>query len=266
MIDVIKTPLEEIFGYNTKQSELTEVCKYIRNTFNKENGYSSIPKPYYPFLYKLLSYRKFDSRSEYKTGDIRTFYVGKNEYENYSIAFFDIEGKHDFIGCTSAIKEWQKEKNNEWEHMKDCVLGICRNLARFRIKEKRDKIVLPVKCEISGQIIDNIEDIHIDHYDDDFSKVAFSWMLDIKHAQENYKHKHIDIIKTLYDLHDKDFKYFKDKAWNRSFIDYHDGHTHLRVVSNKANLQKEKYKPNWDLLKINGYYIEKYDKEKEFNK
>lgn len=266
MIDVIKTPLEEIFGYNTKQSELTEVCKYIASTFNKNKGYRSIPKEYYPFLYKLLSYRKFDSRCEYKPGDIKTFYVGKDEYGNNSIAFFDIEGKHDFIGCISAIKQWQREKNDEWEHMKECVLSLCRNLARFRIVEKRKSIVLPVKCEISGVIIDDLADVHIDHYDDDFSKVAFDWMYNVKRNLEKYTNKLVDIVKVLYDLHDADFKYFKYKKWNRSFIDFHDSHTHLRVTHKNANLGKEKYKPNWDLLKINGYYIEKHAKEKESNR
>ena len=264
MIDVIKIPLEEIFGYNTKQTELTEVCRYIRHTFIKPK-YSSIPKEYYQFLYKLLSYRKFDYRGEYKQGDIKTFYVGKDEYGNNSIAFFDIDGNHDFIGCSSAITEWQKEKTNEWEHMKNCVLQICRNLARFRIKEKRDSIILPVKCEISGKIIDNIDDIHIDHYDDDFSKVAYDWMYNLKHALEKNCNKFVDIIKVLYDLHDDEFKYFKLKNWNKSFIDFHDSHTHLRVVCKEANLQKEKYKPNWDFLKINGYYLEKYAKDKELN-
>ena len=69
----------------------------------------------------------------------------------------------------------------------------------------------------------------------------------------------------MYDLIDSNFKYFNDKKWNRSFIDYHDKHTHLRVVDKKENLHKEKTKPNWEYLKINGYYLEKYEKEK-FNK
>lgn len=265
MIDVIKTPLEEIFGYNTKLSELTEVCRYIKNTFVKPK-YSSIPKEYYPFLYKLISYRKFDYRSEYKTGDIKTFYVGKDEYGKNSIAFFDNEGNHDFIGCTKAINQWQKEKVNEWTHMKECVLSMLRNLARIRVKEKRGSIILPVKCEISGKIIDNTDDLHIDHYDDDFSKVAYDWMYCLKQAMQRLFHKKtIDIVKVLYDLHDDDYKYFKDKKWNRSFIDYHDSHTHLRIVCKEANLQKEKYKPNWEFLSPKGYYLEQYAKEKELN-
>lgn len=265
MIDVINTPLEEIFGYNTKESELKEVCKYIKTTFIKPK-YSSIPKEYYPFLYKLLSYRKFDTRGLYKQGDIRTFYVGTDEYGGKSIAFFDINGNHDFIGTTNAIKQWQNEKKNEWEHMKDCVYGMCRNLARIRIKEKRDKLILPVKCELTGEIINNLSDVHIDHYDDDFSKVFYDWAYCLKKAIERKNHKFCDIIKVLYNLHDDKFEYFKLKEWNKSFIDYHDSHTHLRVVSEIANKKRSKYKPNWDFLKINGYYLEKYAKEKELNK
>lgn len=265
MIDVIKTPLEEIFGYNTKQSELTEVCKYIKTTFIKPK-YSSIPKEYYPFLYKLISYRKFDYRGEYKPGDIRTFYVGKDEYGNNSIAFFDINGKHDFIGSTNAINQWQKEKNNEWDNMLRVVIQICRNLARFRIKEKRDAIVLPIKCELTGVTIDNMDDIQIDHYEDDFSKVVYDWMHCLKQALQKKNHNlTTDIVNILYNMHDDKWQYFNKKEWNRSFIDFHDSHTHLRVVSKKANLQKEKYKPNWDFLKANGYYLEQYAKEKELN-
>lgn len=264
MIDVTKTPLDEIFGYNTKESELTEVCKFIINTFVKPK-FSSIPKEYYPFLYKLISYRKYDYRGNYKPGDIKTFYVGKDEYGKNSIAFFDNEGHHDFLGCTKAISQWQKEKINEWEHMKGCVLTILRNLARIRIKEKRDSIILPVKCEITGKIIENLEDIHIDHYDDDFSKVAYDWMYSLKQAMQKQFHKSVDIINVLYNLHDDNYRYFKFKNWNKAFIDFHDSHTHLRVVCKEANLKKEKYKPNWDFLKINGYFLEKYAKEKEFN-
>ncbi len=262
MINVTNTPLEEIFGYNTKQSELIDVCKYIKETFTRPK-YSSIPKEYYPFLYKLMSYRKFDYRGNYKEGDIRTFYVGIDEYGNNSIAFFDINGKHDFLGCMKAIKHWQEEKNNQWEHMKDCIIGVLRNLARFRIKEKRDSIKLPIKCEISGVLIEDMKDLQIDHFDDDFSKVAFDWMYNIKQAMQRKFHKKtIDICYILYKLIDDEHKYFKDKKWNRGFIVFHDTHTHLRVTSKYANQSKEKYKPDWDLLKSNGYYKEQYEKEK----
>lgn len=260
MIDVEKTSLEEIFSYNTKQTELKEVCNYITKTFVKPK-YSSIPKVYYPFLCKLLSYKKFDYRGNYKPEDIRTFYVGVDEYKNNSIAFFDTNGKHDFLGCNDAINNWQDEKNNEWEHMKGCVLGICRNLARFRIKEKQKSIIFPTTCELTGKPINTLEECHIDHFDDDFSKVVYDWMYALKQEIWNKNHKSIDIIKILYDLHDDDYKFFKDKRWNRSFINFHDTHTHLRVVSKEANLKREKYRPKWEYLKINGYYIEKYEKE-----
>ena len=261
MIDVTKTPLEEIFGYSTKQSELKDVCDYITKTFVKPR-YTSIPKEYYPFLYKLLSFRTFDYKSNYKEGDIRTFYVGTTEYKNQSIAFFDKNGNHDFLGCTTAIKHWQENKNNEFENMRKCVVQICRNLARFRIVEKQKSINLPIKCEISGVVIDKFEDIQIDHYDDDFSKVVYDWMYALKKLTENHKHKFVDIVKILYDAHDENFKYFKSKKLNRSFIDFHDSHTHLRITHKNANLKKEKYKPTWDFLKINGCYLEKYAQEK----
>lgn len=247
MIDVTKTALEEIFGYNTKQSELKEVCKYITSTFIKPK-YSSIPKEYYPFLYKLLSYRKFDYRGEYKEGDIRTFYVGNN-MGNKSIAFFDNEGNHDFIGCTSALNEWQQEKKNKWEYMLNSVRNVLRNISKVAIDKKRSKLVFPTYSEISGSIILTKNDCDIDHYDDDFSKVAFDWMYTVKLNLEKLKRCSIDIVYELYRIIDDEKKYFKDSEWSKAFYDFHNSHTHLRVVLKKENKSRKKHYPDWNLLK-----------------
>ncbi len=255
MIDI-----DKLFSYESSGTKIKEVSDYISKTFRKPK-YSSIPKEYYPFLYKLLSYRKYDDRGKYKEGDIKTFFVGKTEYGKYSIMFYDNNGYCDSIGCTKAISEWSKIKNLEWEYMRGAVIQILRNIARFSVKEKQNTIVFPTKCEISGDMLYDLSECHIDHYDKDFAEVAYDWLYSMKKLAENYNHKWIDIIFELYKMIDDDRKYFKDKKWNRAFKDYHDKHTHLRVVSKKANLKREKTKPNWEFLKINGYCIEKYEKE-----
>lgn len=254
MIDVINTSIEKVFDYNTRATQLKEVEKYILTTFNKENGYTSIPKEYYPFLYKLLTYKKYDFRGDYKEGSIRTFFVGKNEYNNNSIMFYDLSGKCDHIGCGSAINEWQKEKNAKWEHMKRSVLQVLRNIAKYETDKYKDGLKFPIKSEISDEIIQSKNDCHIDHYDKEFSQAAFDWLMLAKNNVERKSHKLIDIIYELYNIIDDERKYFKSKEWNRSWWRYHNNNTHLRAITNKENLSREKIYPNWELLKENGKY------------
>lgn len=263
MLDVIKTPLEEIFGYNTKQSELNEVCKYITHTFIKPK-YSSIPKEYYPFLLKLLSFRKYCQRGQYKEDEIKTFFVG-NMQGNNCIMFFDNKGKCDSIGIGSALKQWQAEKTNFWKYKKDIVLRIMRNIADISIHKFKEKLTIPVKDEISGELIYDIKDVHIDHYDKDFSELAFDWLYMLKKRQEKYHKRRVDIIDVMYDAADADKKYFSCRDTNIDFYTYHNNNTHLRVTSKQNNLSRERCHPNWDFLKINGCYLEQYAREKELN-
>lgn len=251
--------LDDLFSYTSSMYDLKAICDYICKTFVKPD-YSSIPKEYYPFLYKLLSYRKYDYRGKYKPGDIRTFFVGQT-YGNNSIMFFDKNGRCDCIGVVNAIKEWQNQKNDIWNYEREKVLYVLRNLIKPKIQEIRNNITLPVKDEITGEMIYNMKDIHIDHYDSDFSRVAYDWMYLMKNLYWQKYKRTLDIIHCLFLLHDDDFIQFTDDKWNNSFLKYHDSHTHLRITTKQNNLKREKHNPNWEILTTRGYYIEKYEKE-----
>ena len=259
MIDVINEDLDKIFSYNTKQTQLKEVCKYITDTFVKPN-YSSIPKEYYPFLKRLLKYRKYDYRGGYNVDDINTFFVGKDAYKHNTIMFYDKNGHCDCLGCSNAINEWQKEKNVFWEHMKACVLQTLRNIASYRVKKYKESLTFPHKSDLSDEIINSLNECHIDHYDKEFSQLSYDWMMLIKDSIENQYHKFIDIVKYLYDMCDDEYTLFKDPKWNRAFYDYHNNNTHLRAITKSENLKRQKIYPEWDLLKENGYYKKKSNK------
>ena len=251
--------LDKIFSYETKTNEIKDICKYIQDTFTKENGYTSIPKQYYPFLYKLLSYRKFDERSNYKEGDIKTFFVGKDGYNHNSIMFYDNNDNCNCVGYVHALEQFQKEKNIQWEHERDAVIGVLRNIALVAADKIRSTIVFPVKSEISGELIYDKKDLHIDHFDKDFSEIAYNWIYLIKKQRERNFKKLDDTIHFLYGLIDKDKKYFdKEKSPNLSkcFYEYHNKNTHLRIVTKTENLSREKQNMPWDYLKLNGKYIE----------
>lgn len=254
MIDVIHAPIEDTFSYSTRASQLKEVEKYILNTFNKENGYTSIPKEYYPFLCKLLTYKKYDNRGKYSSSEIKTFFVGKNDYKKNSIMFYDVYGKCDHLGCGSAIEEWQKEKNATWEHMKSSVLQVLRNIAKYSTNKYRESLEFPMKSEISDEIINSKYDCHIDHYDKEFSELAFDWLMMIKLNLESKYKRLVDVIYELYNIIDDNKEYFKSRDWNRAWYNYHNSNTHLRAITKKENLSREKIYPNWELLKENGKY------------
>lgn len=254
MIDINNTSIDKIFEYKTRGTQLRELVNYIKETYNKENGYTSIPKEYYPFLYKLLSYRKYDSRGEYKDGMIRTFFVAKDNYKNNSIAFYDTNGKFDFIGCGNAINEWQKEKNAYWEEMKRAVLQVLRNISKYATDKYKNTLSFPRKSDLSDEIIQTKSDCHIDHYDKEFSELAFSWLLTVKNNLETNNHKLVDIIYELYKIIDDNREYFKSKDWNKAWYKYHNENTHLRAITKKENLSREKIYPAWELLKENGRY------------
>ncbi len=254
--------LDKIFSYETKTNEIKDICKYIQDTFTKENGYTSIPKQYYPFLYKLLSYRKFDERSNYKESDIKTFFVGKDGYNHNSIMFYDNNNYCNCIGYVHALEQFQKEKNIQWEHELAAVIGVLRNIALVAADKIRSTIVFPVKSEISGELIYDKNDLHIDHFDKDFSEVAYNWLYLIKKQRERNFKKLDDTIHFLYGLIDKDKKYFdKEKSPNlsKSFYEYHNKNTHLRIVKKTENLSRKKQNMPWEYLKLNGKYIEERD-------
>lgn len=111
----------------------------------------------------------------------------------------------------------------------DYVYRACRAAIRPIIKEEREKIKLPFVCPITNEIIYNIDDIHIDHYDLTFDELFNEWIKD-KDINELYK-------KTLDSSKDNStITYFYDKEIIKDFVEFHNKHTHLRAVSKKANL------------------------------
>lgn len=257
--------VEELFDYKTTQSELKAFFKDIQDTYINKNGYSSIPKFLYPYLYKALTYRIYDHRGKYKEEEIKTWFVGHRDGHN-SIMFFDIYGNCDCLGITKAIRQWQAEKNIIWKDkfLAD-VLGTLRTIGNFHVNKFKSSLLLPIKDSISGEILTDIKDIHIDHYDEDFSKVAFDWMMMLKEKNEAYTNRKVDIVYLLYNCIDRETWLFKEKSTSRNFYNYLIAHTHLRAVKNTSNLSRTKTHMPWELLKQNGCYKQNYEDKEELN-
>ena len=117
----------------------------------------------------------------------------------------------------------------------DYVKRACRTAVEGKIMEKRESITLPYTCPITGEIIWDMSNIHIDHYDLTFDELFNDWIKD-KDINELYK-------KTLDSSKDNStITYFNDKEIIKDFVEFHNKHTHLRAVSKKANLGELKKK------------------------
>lgn len=241
------------------------VLYYTKNGEKTQSGKRKIPREYYGFLCELMSYRYDDPRNKINREDISTMFIGKDAYNNNTLMFYTKNSNSripNTVGVSSCLTCVQRHVNNILKKRHDDVIGILRDLIRNKIRDIKNNIVFPTKSELSGVIINEMSQVAIDHYDDDFVKVAFDWLYIMKKELEKHRGKLVDICNELSKMIDYDNKCFKIDKLNKSFVDFHDAHTHLRVVTKTENLKREKTNVNWDLLKINGRYIERYEKQK----
>lgn len=254
--------VEQLFDFKTSQAELTKFLKDIQNKYTKENGYGIIPREWWPYLYKALTLRTHDSKGSYKESDIKCWISRKRDGKQ-CILFVNKDNEWHSLGIVNAVKEWQAQKNKFWVYKKDTIIKVLRNISNIKVEKFKKDIILPIKDEVTGEVLTSMKDIQIDHYDDDFIIVAYDWLYEIKKINEQYNKRPCDIISMLYDIIDEKKLYFKERKTNLAFYKYHNAHTHLRVVSAKTNNGRPKYRINWDILKTNGKYIEQYEREKK---
>lgn len=252
------------FKHGKTRTEREKLMNEFKQCCIKNN--KKVPREYWKFLVKLMSYRLADYRNKLTIDDIKVFFIGKNECGKDTICFFDSKNNYNEMGVGKCIDDLTKHDNIISESKQKEVIDVLRNIARVAISKYKQKIIYPTTCAISGKTLYSAKELHVDHYDDDFSKVAYDWLHNVKYQVEKNKNDFVDIFNHLWDFIDEDKKYFKYRSLNMSFYRYHNTHTHLRVVDARENLKRPKYKPNWEFLKINGYYKEQYAKEHESNK
>lgn len=252
------------FEHGKTRAERKNLMDEFKQCCIKNN--KKVPREYWNFLVKLMSYRLADYRSKLTIDDIKVFFIGKNECGKDTICFFDSKNNYNEMGVGKCIDDLTQHDKIISESKRKEVIKVLRNIANIAVSKYKQKIIYPTTCAISGKTLYSANELHIDHYNDDFSKVAYDWLHETKYLVQRNIGKPVDICNYLWDFIDEDKKYFKYRSLNLSFYRYHNTHTHLRIVDAEKNLKRPKYKPNWDFLKINGYYKEKYAKEHESNK
>ena len=210
--------MESSSNYNKK--EKTKLCKYIL-----DNSDVRVEDKYSRFLMKYI----FPYHPEWKDKEgvgIDHIEVRPDGYGHKCFYLIRKDSTVTDISYLTSITPPSK---------KEQVRTACRTAIRPTITDIKNSVKLPYRCPITGDIITSMEDIQIDHYDMEFNDVFELWIKD-KDLDWLYE----DVMKSNVD--GSTITSFKDESIIKDFIEFHNTHTHLRVVSKKANLSVLKRK------------------------
>ena len=210
--------MESSISYNKK--EKTKLCRYIL-----DNSDVRVEDKYSRFLLKYIFPYHPDWKEKEGVG-IDHIEVRPDGYGHKCFYLIRKDSTVTDISYLTSITPPSK---------KEQVRTACRTAIRPIIKEIKNSVKLPYRCPITGDIITSMEYIQIDHYDMEFNDVFELWIKD-KDLDWLYE----DVIKSNVD--GSTITSFKDESIIKDFIEFHNTHTHLRVVSKKANLSVLKRK------------------------
>ena len=216
IVDALSKPEKKMF--TTKENE--EYCKQLLNDFD-----GIIPDRCVDRLYEI-----FESHPHWKEKEgcgIHHFEVRKGLYGEK--CFYIVR-----IDCTSTDISYRKALHSYPTKRAD-IMKACRTVISPVIENLRNQIKLPFTCPVTGDVVTDKSDVHIDHYDLTFKELFDLWIKD----------KDIDEVYNSIDESRKDGCveiHFNDPMLAMDFYDFHNNHTHLRVVSKKANLSVLKRK------------------------
>lgn len=208
---------------NMNKTEKKNICKRILNSGVEELDSGEN----FEFLCEVF---KGHDKYELKTKGqrIRKISIKKASYGTKCFYITREDGTETDISYVSCI---ESNKNKKIKN----ISSACRESIECIIKDLRHNLKFPFICPLSGFIIKSIKDVHIDHYDLDFKDVVSLW-IDENGGVDNL-HKYVCETKD-----NETTKYFTNKDIKENFIQFHNGHTHLRAIHKNENLSTRKRK------------------------
>ncbi|MDL2212631.1 DCL family protein [Bacteroides sp. OttesenSCG-928-N06] len=153
-------------------------------------------------------------------------------------------GRSEIYGTKHFVIRREDGTTTDISYIK-CIDGIspgkeireaCRNaIDEAVILPLKKKLVFPMVSSISGNTLYSLNEVHIDHYDLEFEDVVKGWIEEkggVKHL-----HQFINIPKDNCTV-----TCFTSEEIKEDFVQYHNAHTHLQVISESENLKKGKKK------------------------
>lgn len=198
------------------QKECRRILNETTNVVSKENS---------EFLMEKVFPNHFDW-DEKKGVGVDHIKVRQAQYGTKCFYIVRTDGTETDISYMSCI--YPHTKMND-------IMAACRTSVSDIIENMRNSIRLPFTCPITGDVITKKTDINIDHYDLTFKELVELWVKD-KDVDELYA----DVCKSKRDKSTE--TYFTNPILSMDFYDFHNKHTHLRAVSERANLSVLKRK------------------------
>lgn len=205
---------------NLNKTQKTKICKYILNNTDKV-----VEKKHSDFLMEYV----FPLHPEWKDKvgvGIDHIEVRDTKYRNKCFYIIRTDGTETDISYTLSLTPHSKM---------DDIMAACRTAVSGSIEKFRNSVDLPFTCPITGELVEDRSNMHIDHYSPTFKELVDVWM----------KYKDVDKVYESTRKSNRDdcvSTYFDDPILIVEFITFHDRYAHLRAVSKTANLSVLKRK------------------------
>lgn len=208
--EVLNRPETPLF-YSAKDME--DYCKKLLNDIE-----GVVPERCLDFLYDIMEQHPHWNE---KVGcGFHHFEVRKGLYGKKGFYIVRTDGTSTDISYRKAIYAYPTKRAE--------IMKACRTVISPIIEMMRNQIKLPFTCPITGEVVTDRSNVHIDHYDLTFRELFDLWMED----------KDVDKVYATLRESRKDGcveVYFNDPMLAMDFYQFHNEHTHLRPVSATAN-------------------------------
>ena len=207
--------------FSTKKS-LKEKCKKILNSYKDGDRLNLFDEEFMIDFFTQLA-----KSNKLKGLKIVEVYVRKSKnFPNLQFWIKREDGTETDISYPNCISPRKKI---------DEISDACRRAVESIITEYKFKHVYPTTSDLSGQSIVCIDEAEVDHYDMDFVELVNNWV-SLNGGEEK-------IYSKINETEDgSEITEFTDGALVESFIQYHNSHTHLRLITVEENRKRKKKK------------------------
>lgn len=170
--------------------------------------------------YFRQSHKYFDKTKHGLKGYV--FERNKKWGDNYCIFVINKYG-----GKVSFSENVFKKSTAKYEVLKAFRTAIYPEIKKFKLNFKEGI----TRCQLSGKLIESYQDLHIDHYDEDFKVVV---NLFLKKYNRTFKDLYKYVVKK------DSVRSFNNQKLIEYFIKFHNSHTNLRFTLKEENLKRKK--------------------------
>ena len=206
----------------TKKS-LAEKCKEILNSYKDGDRLNMFDEEFMIDFFTQLA--KSHKLKEKKIVEV---YVRRSKKYRKNLQFW-IKREDGTITDISYINcIWPRKKIDE-------ISDACRRAVEDIVTKYKFKHVYPTISDLSGQIITGPDEAEVDHYEMDFVDLVNNWVC--LNGGEEYIYSKINETEDGSEITE-----FTDSELTDSFIQYHNSHSHLRILTIDENRKRKKSK------------------------